>query len=344
MITVELDIFSGEPNPSWELSRKEESELLDQLEANPSLALPETAVAPVLGYRGYVIHVTNDGPARRRGLKLARRFRMGGIAGDRSPERFLLDSSDKPAVTPDGVRQHAKNGIESTPPDAAAFAATGSLATEGAVTPDITALRQRTRPKRGRKKPPSRGFSTQAVWEYWLCNDTLLFYDHPDYYNWWSRGGDVINKNNCYNFAANNITNTIAIPGRLGGSRINRPHSCASVHDGLMRDGHWMDHGCYFPDNDPNFATPIVAVCTMPDGFDFHFYRLVSAWGGERRWAHKPGAGARATDKDSWPAPITDPYSANRGPYTNFCGYYWGDAWWSPSNNFFDNTHKVQVR
>ena len=345
MITVELDIFSGEPNPSWVLSRTEESELLDQLEASPSLALPESAIPSVLGYRGYIIHVTNDAPARRRGLKLARTFRMGGVGGNRSSERFLLDSSDKEAVTPDGVRQHAKNGIDAVRPPVVASTADLAPAPAPLLQPGSVELRRRKTPRGGRKRPKSGGFSAQAVWDYYLCRDTLLFYDHPDYYNWWSRGGTVINNNNCYNFAANHITNTIAIPGRLGGARINRPHSCGSIHDGLMRDGHWSDVGCYFPDDDPNYATPIIAVCRMPDGYDFHFYRLVAAWdGGGRRWAHKPGK-AHARNYDDWGpgSLISDPYSCNRGPYTDFCGYYWGDAWWVSSPNQFDNTHKVWV-
>jgi hypothetical protein len=347
MITVELDIFSGEPNPSWVLSRKEENELLDQLEASPSLAQVETAAAPVLGYRGYIIHLTSDGPARRRGLKLNRRFRMGGI-GDRSSEGFLLGSSEKPNVAPDVIRQEALNGITS-PPAPAAPAAT-AVKPDSAAAPllvpkaDVSALRRMKPARRGRKGPQPGDFTTQARWDYWLCRDALLFYDHPDYYNWWSRSGDIVNKNNCYNFAANRITNTIAIPGREGGARINRPHTCGSVHDGLMRDGHWTDVGCYVPDDDPRYATPVIAVCVRPDGYDFHFYRLVAAWDPYGRvWAHKIGP-TPATNKDGWGAVISDPYSANRGGYTDFCGYYFGDAWWQDSPNYFDRTFKVWVQ
>lgn len=47
MPRIELDIFSGRPNPSWILSPKEERELVERVKADPSLMLPVTAEAPV---------------------------------------------------------------------------------------------------------------------------------------------------------------------------------------------------------------------------------------------------------------------------------------------------------
>lgn len=55
---VELDIFSGRPNPSWELSVDEAAELSRRL-----AALIKTETRPDeggLGYRGFVI--TNPDP------------------------------------------------------------------------------------------------------------------------------------------------------------------------------------------------------------------------------------------------------------------------------------------
>jgi hypothetical protein len=49
---VELDVFSGRPNPSWELDDLEAEQLHQLIESHPPthLPLPE---APGLGYRGF---------------------------------------------------------------------------------------------------------------------------------------------------------------------------------------------------------------------------------------------------------------------------------------------------
>jgi hypothetical protein len=51
--TVELDIFSGRPNPAWRLSEAEGVRLITMLKALPVMSpkvLPE-----VLGYRGFIV-------------------------------------------------------------------------------------------------------------------------------------------------------------------------------------------------------------------------------------------------------------------------------------------------
>jgi len=56
---VELDLFSGRPNPSWELSEREASELGKLLER---VTLRTECELPGLGYRGFVLH--GDPPRR----------------------------------------------------------------------------------------------------------------------------------------------------------------------------------------------------------------------------------------------------------------------------------------
>jgi hypothetical protein len=57
-ITVELDIFSGRPNPTWTLGPAQRTSLLSLLrEANERAASP--SVIPGLGYRGFVVTVTS---------------------------------------------------------------------------------------------------------------------------------------------------------------------------------------------------------------------------------------------------------------------------------------------
>jgi hypothetical protein len=56
---VELDMFSGRPNPSWQLSADEATQLARRLTGLPAAAEP--AEQPVLGYRGLVISTTDAG-------------------------------------------------------------------------------------------------------------------------------------------------------------------------------------------------------------------------------------------------------------------------------------------
>lgn len=52
-ISVELDIFSGRQNPSWELLEKEATEMAGRMKNLPSAPLPPDI--PGLGYRGFII-------------------------------------------------------------------------------------------------------------------------------------------------------------------------------------------------------------------------------------------------------------------------------------------------
>lgn len=52
-MTVELDVFSGRPNPTWTLSEKESTELLNLLKSLP--AAKESNEEDGLGYRGFIL-------------------------------------------------------------------------------------------------------------------------------------------------------------------------------------------------------------------------------------------------------------------------------------------------
>ena len=57
MLEVELDIFSGMPNPTWVLSKRQEATLVDLLDAEPSQISSVTAMERRfgLGYRGLIV-------------------------------------------------------------------------------------------------------------------------------------------------------------------------------------------------------------------------------------------------------------------------------------------------
>jgi hypothetical protein len=96
MTKVTLDIFSGLPNPTWELSEQETQELMSRLEALPRTE--KIVEPPTLGYRGIVVEGGSDrldGPLR---------IYRGTIAApdgarsdpDRSLETWLLETADPP--------------------------------------------------------------------------------------------------------------------------------------------------------------------------------------------------------------------------------------------------------
>ena len=60
-IEIELDVFSGRPNPNWMLSEVQ----VDELKAKLSLALPEAKpkTPPQLGYNGFIIRNPDNLPA-----------------------------------------------------------------------------------------------------------------------------------------------------------------------------------------------------------------------------------------------------------------------------------------
>jgi|GEM_PF-850183 len=56
-VEVELDIFSGNPNPTWILSNREGYIFLERLAALPKF--PAKELSTKLGYRGFIVQVTN---------------------------------------------------------------------------------------------------------------------------------------------------------------------------------------------------------------------------------------------------------------------------------------------
>jgi hypothetical protein len=87
-LLVELDVFSGKPNPRWELD-KASSDALRQLVAGLAPAGERPPEPPGLGYRGFVFtHATEPARAYKRHV-----IGSGVVLADPSSsvERFLLD-------------------------------------------------------------------------------------------------------------------------------------------------------------------------------------------------------------------------------------------------------------
>ncbi|WP_031068786.1 hypothetical protein [Streptomyces sp. NRRL WC-3742] len=131
----------------------------------------------------------------------------------------------------------------------------------------------------------------------------------------WNNDPNVMAHNNCYNYASNWRTNTFAQPGRGCGNMYHQI-TCAEVGRGALCDGMHHRFDC-FPDSEKPRC--LVALVLIPGGRDYHWYRKQK----EGFWGHKPG-GTAARNYDNSGHVITNPETADRGPYTIFCGYFYG--------------------
>lgn len=128
----------------------------------------------------------------------------------------------------------------------------------------------------------------------------------------WNNDPNILAKNNCYNYGCDKITNSIAQPGRGSGS-IFSSLQCGDVGLAAKRDGLGPVSA---PNGNPPANSHYVALVMAPSR-DFHWYRFDA----NGRWSHKPGR-TPATDRDNSGQVILNPEAADRGGYTDFCGYF----------------------
>ncbi len=180
-VEVELDIFSGRPNPRWPMRADQVPVLATLVDTAPRVAPAEP---PGLGYRGFVIHQITDNPAVPPTMRVYGGTITATIAGDQVSmadeqdlEQLLLSdahlmgygplvatvsrqSSDDPRH-PDDIRPSLPHPQPIAAPSCAAVALksstwrpSGRSETTGAVNPRATARRlgrggaRRRRPRR----------------------------------------------------------------------------------------------------------------------------------------------------------------------------------------------------
>ncbi len=128
----------------------------------------------------------------------------------------------------------------------------------------------------------------------------------------WNNNPTVKRNNNCYNYANDKITNTFAQPGRGSGQTGPYPPSCSGTGAAAGRDGQIPVSSASSTPAQGHF----IGLVIWP-GRDYHWYRLDN----NAMWSHKPGqTAARNTDNSG--NLISDPQTCNRGPYTEWCGFY----------------------
>jgi hypothetical protein len=282
-IRITVDVFSGRPNPVVTLDGREAQDVLERLGPERRLARRDAVPPPdsVLGYRGLIVEQVGD-----RADKLPARFRVvdGKLFGPRLAHR---------AADP-----YVEDFV---------FGPTGPIRLVALAPEMLTVLRTELEHRRG------------IAWEWpekvrWpsrvRCRCAPVY--EPDWWNDASSGGARQFSNNCYNYATNYRTDTFAQPGLASGQIYPDPISCAGVRPAAVRD-ELIDNPR--ADNHCPEEGHLVALVVAP-GIDFHWYRK----GRNGHWTHKPG-GTPVTNVDNSGATITDPRTADRGMYTDFCTF-----------------------
>jgi hypothetical protein len=132
--------------------------------------------------------------------------------------------------------------------------------------------------------------------------------------NWWNDPSRQPH-NNCYNYGTNYRTDTFAQPGRASGQQYPWPITCAGVRPAAIRDDLIDNPNANNRCPDEGHLVALV-VAPGPGFIDYHWYRK----GRNGLWTHKPGGG-QATNLDNSGNTISDPRTADRGSYTDFCTF-----------------------
>ncbi len=314
MLEVELDIFSGMPNPTWFLSERQEGTLYELLSEEPDQISRARTLSKRfgLGYRGLIVRriKTDDGAWERamsaRGVPFPDEFRIGIKTTKRdSAADWLVTTAD-----PQGARLAAE--------------------VQEAVSQGVVLV-----PRRRGPAEPAASIDPERIKEADVAVDIPYDPEEIVHDTWWACGSNYfsanasffndpahVTRNNCYCFASNHLPDIrYALPGRRGGHPAISI-TCGGVIDGLRADG-WTG-GCQ-----PNSLT--IALVIWPN-IDYHFYRLVTG-GPYWWWGHKPG-GTPAKYTDDCGHPIYQyqgkgyaPNNICRGPYTDFCDYFYQNNW-----------------
>lgn len=312
MIAVELDIFSGNPNPVWKLEPKEENELIERVIADPSLTSPPKS-AGGLGYRGFTITADNDAKRILEKSGLPSRFYIESKENT-DAELALINSVEAGKMTADEVRQVALDSIKATNQVWADYWKTHP--TSESLTSDKI-LSAGYEPSAFKPNIP---LNTPIPAENAVnaCGATAITSDTD--FSFWNDAYSIT-RNNCYNFASAYRSHTFAQPGRKSGvmwtSLADCGSSAGSVSYGASFDG--FSTGCYT-------GTEVYTCLVLWANNDYHWYRLCA----NSHWCHKPGqTAARNYDNSgNW---ITSPSTCNRGPYTLVCSYRYFPYGWTVS-------------
>jgi len=285
-LRITIDIFSGRPNPTLELTGNQAREVLERLRPVRRLEKGEKGLPPepTLGYRGLVIEQTDK---QVKGVPRVFRFVHGDLFGPGLAHRAEDEKFEDFICGSTGLLR--RPGLGRRFPD---------LLKAEIDRYRKLRLRWPWRPCRWPRKT--------------TCRCAPLY--EPA---WWNDGAQKQLHNNCYNYASNYRTDTFRVlpdgsqPGAAAGAMYGLL-TCGSVKPAAVADG-LIDSPA--ANNKCPGEGHLVALVIAP-GSDFHWYRK----GRNGYWTHKPGS-TPVTNVDNSGASISDPRTADRGFYTNFCTF-----------------------
>lgn len=286
MFKVTVDIYSGKPNPEFTLPHQVEQQILKEVALNKGAITKRNTDHAQLGYRG--IHIDFESDYLPQFYDLPQSFSIANGAS-------MLESKS---------REIAENLLQH-------FTETSSFLNESTIDSGLKKwVMSQIRDL------PVMTFPENKSHERFEPEDSTLpcaFEKVPFEPDFWNRV-DHVRKNNCYNFATNRRTDTFAQPGRAVGKMYNSI-TCDEVTKAAIADGSHKFDICFSENEKPRFLMALV-VAPGPEFNDYHWYRQCS----DGNWSHKPGQ-TPAKNTDNSNRVIADPSTADRGPYTDFCGY-----------------------
>jgi hypothetical protein len=305
---VTLNIFSGRPNPTWSLPRRKTDELVERLTVTGPPVSAEEPLA--LGFRGFTVDADLADLATRPGLP-ARFIILPPAATEvteepqpQGKERAYATAASARWETQRAAAKDTSEWLLSTVPDAlekdVLEAARFAIRQES---PPAAAAKEAVKGQRRTMKPAEEQTIERAL-EDAACNPFLT----PMQDAFWNDPSRRF-RNNCYNYASNFASFTMAQPGRRSG-HIYTAFDCGDVSVAAKFDGVLSD--C-------RGTVRVVAMAIWP-GTDFHWWRLHP--GGF--WAHKIGA-SMVMQRDNLGRILGNgltPANCDRGPYTVFCGFF----------------------
>jgi hypothetical protein len=297
MLRITIDLFSGRPDPTWivtddKITRKILSAVADER----TLAGKPDSGFDGLGFRGVKVDVLTDDDDLPKSAP--RQFVLAGSAG-----AGLKRSGQLAADLIKGMTKWAKIELP-----------------EHSLTPinakiqkyALQALQDTLRnPPKSARAVQARAARRKTIGDNRCdrCNYEISLFN-PGF---WNNDSGVRRSNNCYNYARNWRTNTFAQPGRASGHPASAM-SCAAVSAAARSDG-LVDRCRCLPQSE--YPRRLMALVIAP-GYDYHWYRHQIG----DFWGHKPGqTAARNTDNSG--VLVANPETCDRGPYTNFCGYFY---------------------
>jgi hypothetical protein len=299
MLRIEIDMFSGRPNPVWIVTDAGvTNELVGAVAGTKGTAAKPGTGFTGLGFREVQVDLIGDDEPRQRGV--AKQFALASTAVADLKSSAVLARRFIEAIPLRSEVQLVQHAITPLTPELR------DLILERLER--FVAKPPRPRRPKPRPNPPNPLRTTVNDTKCQKCQYEVSQFN-PAFWN----NPAVQPHNNCYNYARNWRTDTFAQPGRAHGAQTGTM-ACANVTTAAMADGLRKRCNC-LPQSE--YPRRLMALVIDP-GWDYHWYRHQR--GGF--WGHKPGQTA-ARNVDNSNVVIANPETCDRGGYTDFCDYFY---------------------